>query len=271
MKVEQIIKKLSNYCDKIGITEVKNDNSWLQPAATFHIDFLNKKLIDNKIDYYWYQKCYRQDDVCLEQPSDRSAIHHQFQIVIKKPTDCFNFIFGICKVLGLNNKLVTFNVDNWNNRIIGCYGKGWEVLYKGMEIAQITFIDKINNKAVDNLTLEFAIGVERLAMLTEPSYFNYFDLYEDLENANSIKKYNDETIERIEKTPYWQYINKIKEEIINIITLSKNKLLNVNLRYQKFLVCNELFNMLHASNQIHYSIRYKLISLLSNIFSIYVL
>ena len=266
MYVENIGKKIFKFFENKEFKFIKSKNCIFEPAATFYM-INNPYIYKDNTNYIYSQRCNRPEDSNLFVKADRKAIHHQVQILDKSGKNPLLIVEELLEYLGLDFKLVYIDIDNWSNRIIGCYGKGWEVQYKGVEIMQITCIDKMLSKNVSRSVVEYAIGLERIAMCM-CNYDDYYKLYKDKYYAEVLKSLNLKMFQLIEtinsERNIQLYLDNIKSYLIEILLL-KLKNFNRDVIYNRVALISHLFNIVYATKSLHYVLRAKLIQTICRI------
>lgn len=121
-----------------------------------------------------YSACYVQPSI---RPADsrygkninRLYMHHQYQVIIKKPDvfiDVQNLYLRSLHAIGLDfsKNDLRFIEDDWKNASIGAFGLGWEVWLNGTEVTQFTFMQTLGGVSLDIVPVEITYGLERLVM-----------------------------------------------------------------------------------------------------------
>lgn len=139
---------------------------------------------------FFFQRCHRPWDFRKSSlginRSSRSSVHTQLQVLSKgflsEPQHTLLLSRMVAR-LGLDPAHLRFARDDWKSTTIGAYGRGYEVLYRGVEICQLTLFDQYLFKRVPTV-LEVTFGLERLALVlinekrvrtTKVIAYRYFD------------------------------------------------------------------------------------------------
>jgi glycyl-tRNA synthetase len=103
---------------------------------------------------------------------------HQFQVVLKpSPINNQDLYLGSLEAIGIDRSKhdIRFVHDDWESPTLGAYGLGWEVWVDGMEATQFTYFQTVGQFKVHPITVEYAYGIERLAMYSQ-NVDNVYDL-----------------------------------------------------------------------------------------------
>lgn len=103
---------------------------------------------------------------------------HQYQVLLKpSPLNNQQLYLDSLKAIGLNLEKhdIRFVHDDWESPTLGAYGLGWEVWIDGMEATQYTYFQTVGQFKVHPVSVEYAYGIERLAMYIQ-GVDNVYDL-----------------------------------------------------------------------------------------------
>ena len=109
---------------------------------------------------------------------NRLGHYYQYQVLMKPtPPDCQALLLDSYRAIGLDPTLhdIRFVEDDWENPTIGAWGLGWEVWCDGMEVTQFTYFQQVGGIPTAVPSVEFTIGLERLAMYIQ-GVENVYDL-----------------------------------------------------------------------------------------------
>ncbi len=226
------MKKVNSFnkiIEKLNIFWRNNGCIIMQPidqevgAATFHpTTFTNA--INNKIwNAAYTQISKRPSDVKCNTFSNKSAIFHQYQVIMKpSPKKIQELYLQSLKNIGINIKKneIKFVEDNWQSPSLGAAGIGWEVRLNGMEVTQFTYFQQMGNIECNPIMVEIAYGLERITM-----------------HLQNIDKINDIIIDTIKNKNikyidiFGQYENELSAYISKELKI--NELLDNFLRLEK--------------------------------------
>lgn len=170
-------KKMSEFWTSKGCDIIKPFIDANIGAATYHPEgtfFQCLKQEHSKIAFL--QQCNRPDDGAEGAFIDnsRSNLFFQYQVLIT-PADHLDK-FGIDLVKESLNYISpgfsdhnTIDVyeDNWKSPSIGAFGLGYELRVNGLEVAQITYIQKMGGVELQVPSLEIAYGFDRIVMILQ--------------------------------------------------------------------------------------------------------
>ncbi len=130
------------------------------------------------------------------QNPNRMQFFHQYQVIIKpSPPNIQQLYLQSLEAIGFRLKEhdIRFVHDDWEQPSLGAWGLGWEVWRDGMEMTQFTYFQAVGGVELRPVTVEIAIGLERLAM-TVQGVDNVFDLkwddrvtYGDIFHENDVE------------------------------------------------------------------------------------
>ena len=157
-------------------------------AATSHPETILKVVSKRPYKIAFMQKCRRPQDSRSTEGLNRLHRHTQFQVLMAPPPESIQAMAEISLIqAGINPKSSTiqFLEDNWQNPSIGAAGKGYEVRCNGMEVLQFTYFQQIFGESLQNIPVELAYGLERLAMMIQKKS-NVFDLVMDIVDGHEV-------------------------------------------------------------------------------------
>ena len=169
------------------------------------------------------------------------------------------------KDLGLNHHEITWKENNWNSTALGAYGNGWEVLYNGVEIAQVTYFYKMgginlleNSIDYQKRPIEITYGLERILMVLTHTEI-LWNQYTQYKAIRSIEENTFLDLDHLQENLYQLMINRLNyaEELI------EKELIYA--AYDQYLDANNDFNNLDAAGLLSTEKRRYIISLLKNI------
>lgn len=141
----------------------------LHPYGTFY-----RCLHQKKSRVAFLQQCNRPEDRSNNVINDltRSNLFFQYQVLItpfndidKCPIDLFKESLENL-YSGFTDKFsIEVLKDDWKSPCIGAFGIGYEVRVNGLEVAQITYIQKIGGLSLSVPSLEIAYGFDRILMI----------------------------------------------------------------------------------------------------------
>jgi glycyl-tRNA synthetase alpha chain len=171
-------------------------------AGTFHPATTLRALGPKPWRAAYVQPSRRPSDGRYGQNPNRLAQHHQYQAILKpSPPNSQALLMDCYRAIGLDPLLhdIRFVEDDWESPTLGAWGLGWEVWCDGMEVTQFTYFQQVGGLAVATPSVEYTIGLERLAMYIQ-NVENVYDLdfngagmtYGDvfLRNEQECSRYN---------------------------------------------------------------------------------
>ncbi|MCV2528289.1 MAG: glycine--tRNA ligase subunit alpha [Candidatus Lightella neohaematopini] len=188
---------------------------------------------------------------------NRLLQYYQFQVILKPSTNKLQelYIKSLKSLkLDLNNNDIKFIEDNWEHPTLGAYGLGWEVWFNGMEITQITYLQKMGGLKCNPVMGEITYGLERLAMCIQ-KVNNIYDIVWSNSKKGTVFYKNIFYQNELENSKYYfEYINKnfllrlfiyYEKEINRLINLDNPLILPA---YELVMKNIHIFNILDASN-----------------------
>ena len=147
-------------------------------AGTFHPGTTLRALGPKPWRAAYVQPSRRPSDGRYGQNPNRLVQHHQYQAILKpSPPDSQALLMACYRTIGLDPLLhdIRFVEDDWESPTLGAWGLGWEVWCDGMEVTQFTYFQQVGGIPVATPSVEFTIGLERLAMYIQ-NVENVYDL-----------------------------------------------------------------------------------------------
>jgi len=147
-------------------------------AGTFHPGTTLRALGPKPWRAAYVQPSRRPSDGRYGQNPNRLVQHHQYQAILKpSPPDSQALLMDCYRTIGVDPLLhdIRFVEDDWESPTLGAWGLGWEVWCDGMEVTQFTYFQQVGGIAVATPSVEFTIGLERLAMYIQ-DVENVYDL-----------------------------------------------------------------------------------------------
>lgn len=191
----------------------------------------------------------RPEDGRFGESTNRLQRHHQLQVILKPdPGDPQEQFLHSLEAVGIEAHRcdIRFIPNDRQYQTLGIWGRGWEVLLNGQEIAQFTYIQHAAGEALGSIPVEITYGLERLAMMLQGVdsvwniRFSQEMLYKDLWKTNELQysiyhfeKANIKTLKRL-------YALNAKESVRCLAEKLILPAYNYNLR------CIYLFNVLMA-------------------------
>jgi glycyl-tRNA synthetase alpha chain len=147
-------------------------------AGTFHPATTLRALGPKPWRAAYVQPSRRPSDGRYGQNPNRLAQHHQYQAILKpSPPNAQALLMDCYRAIGLDPLLhdIRFVEDDWESPTLGAWGLGWEVWCDGMEVTQFTYFQQVGGIPVATPSVEYTIGLERLAMYIQ-NVENVYDL-----------------------------------------------------------------------------------------------
>lgn len=157
-------------------------------AATSHPETILKAVSKKPYKIAFMQKCRRPQDSRDMEGLNRLYRHTQMQVLLSPPPDSIQSMAETSLIQsGIDPKFcnIQFLEDNWQNPSIGAAGKGYEVRCNGMEVLQFTYFQQMFGEPLENVPVELAYGLERLAMVIQKKA-NVLDLIMDVVDGHEI-------------------------------------------------------------------------------------
>jgi glycyl-tRNA synthetase alpha chain len=139
-------------------------------AGTFHPTTTLYCLGPKPWRFAHVQPCRRPSDGRYGENPNRMQRFHQYQVVLKpSPDEALELFLQSLKEIGLGSDYHDIRLveDDWESPTVGASGLGWEVWCDGMEVAQITYMQYLGGIECYPVTIEFAYGLDRLAMFVQ--------------------------------------------------------------------------------------------------------
>lgn len=162
----KIITLLNNFWKKHGCVLVQPIDQEVG-AATFHPTTFVNAITSTPWNVAYTQISKRPSDIRHSSSSNRSAIFHQYQVIMKpSPNNIQNLYLESLNLIGINTKKneIKFVEDNWQSPSLGASGIGWEVRLNGIEVTQFTYFQQMGNVECFPVMVEIAYGLERITM-----------------------------------------------------------------------------------------------------------
>jgi glycyl-tRNA synthetase alpha chain len=147
-------------------------------AGTFHPATTLRALGPSDWRAAYVQPCRRPADGRYGENPNRLQHYYQFQAILKpSPANSQELYLESLGALGIDPLLhdIRFVEDDWESPTLGAWGLGWEVWCDGMEVTQFTYFQQVGGLAVATPSVEYTIGLERLAMYIQ-NVENVYDL-----------------------------------------------------------------------------------------------
>lgn len=139
-------------------------------AGTYHpATFFGALQQDTRISYVSPSR--RPQDGRYGESPNRMYQHHQFQVLLRpSPEFSQELVYHSFARLGIDKKYdIRFVDNNWESPVLGASGVGWEVWVNGLEVLQYTYFQKIGGIELNPTAVEYAYGLERLALIVNDS------------------------------------------------------------------------------------------------------
>lgn len=248
MNLFKIIEKLYKFWEEKIESIPFFENNIIVGAGTFHPVCFFSSLKRQQNSFMGVQKCTRKADGRYGESPNRLASHHQFQVLIhNSDLDIVSLYKESLEYIGLKDKFIYFNENNWENISIGAIGVGSEVLCDNTEISQFTYFQKMADITLENRTVEVAYGLERILCC-----LNLSSIYDCKWSKNiSYKEMRKE--EEKQFSNYYFNFNKGSEKEFNEFISESNMLIEYNLylpAYENLLKAIDIFNSMDAKKEI---------------------
>ncbi len=172
-----IVKNLSEFWTDKGCEILEEFKEEGIGAGTMHPNGTFFRCLDQKESKVAFmQQCVRPEDASNSRFKDlyRSNKFYQYQVLItpfnsieKHPFDILKDSLEYISPNFAKNNLIEILEDNWKSPSIGAFGIGYEVRVNGLEIAQITYIQKMGGIELKIPSLEITYGLDRIAMIIQ--------------------------------------------------------------------------------------------------------
>jgi len=216
-------------------------------AGTYHPATVFGALGDSHTSVCYIQPSCRPQDGRYGDSFNRMYQHHQFQVFLKPaPKDAQKLLYDCLDFIGIDTSVhdIRFIENNWESPVLGANGVGWEIWCDGTEVCQYTYFQKIGNKNLTVMPIEYAFGMERLLTI-----LNHSQHIMDIPWSHSVK-YRD--VRYQEENEYSEYVFKHikqKDKDMSESFAEVNRLLGLQLvcaAYDVFLTMVHRFNLLHG-------------------------
>lgn len=238
-------------------------------AGTYHPATVFGCFKPNSFVHY-VQPSRRPKDARKGQNSARLYIHHQYQVFsgwhktnLRPKENLQRVVYRSLNELGITDKYLQWKENNWNSTALGAYGKGWELLCNGVEIAQVTYFDKMGgielvtpNIDYCNRPTEITYGLERILMILGKMFWEKNIEY------NKIRELAESTLLDLDILQ-----ERLYEKMINTLQYAEQliKIKMVAAAYDQYLDANNDFNNLDAAGLLGNEKRGYIILLLKNL------
>lgn len=169
LSFQDLIKTLQNFWEEQGCMALMPYDMPMG-AGTFHPATVLRALGPDPHKAVFVQPSRRPADSRYGESPNRLGRHHQLQVLLKPAPENIQALYleSLTKI-GLNQKKhdIRFFEDNWQSPTMGASGLGWEVQCDGQEITQFTYFQVMGGLTCDPVTVELAIGLERLCMFLQ--------------------------------------------------------------------------------------------------------
>jgi glycyl-tRNA synthetase len=163
---QEVILRLQRYWAEYGCTiwqpySEKLGAGTMNPATTLRV------LGPEPWNVAYVEPSYRPDDGRYGQNPNRMQMHYQFQVILKpEPGNPQELYLESLEALGVDRLQhdLRFVEDNWESRVLGDWGLGWEVWLDGQEISQYTYFQQAGGYSLDPVSVELTYGLERIVM-----------------------------------------------------------------------------------------------------------
>ena len=251
---QSIVTKLQNYWHKVGCAIITPYDVEMG-AGTFHPATVLYCLGKKPWRCAFIQPSRRPADSRFGKHPNRLHKHHQFQVILKPaPENAQELYLNSLKEIGLNplEHDIRFVEDDWESPTLGASGLGWEVWCDGMEVTQVTYVQKMGGIDCEVAAIEFAYGLERILMYVQDKEDVYDLDYNEYIDPKSRISYGD-IFQRAEAefSTYSLEQANIQTLLSQFNELEKecHTLLNAKLAlpaYDLCIKCSHLFNLLDA-------------------------
>lgn len=177
MTVQELIRALQEYWAAHGCIVLPPYDMEVG-AGTFTPATFLRSLGPNPHSFAYVAPSRRPTDGRYGENPNRLYKFHQFQVILKpSPLDNQELYLRSLEAIGIDLKQhdIRFVHDDWESPTLGAYGLGWEVWVDGMEATQFTYFQTVGQFKAHPVTVEYAYGIERLAMYAQ-NVDNVYDL-----------------------------------------------------------------------------------------------
>lgn len=254
----EIVSRLKNFWISRGCI-ILEPHDLEMGAATSHPDTILRAVSKSAYKVAFLQKCRRPQDSRGGNGRNRLYRHTQMQVLLAPPPESIQHLAELSLIqAGINpkNSTIQFLEDNWQNPSLGAAGKGYEVRCNGMEVLQFTYFQQMFGEQLENVPVELAYGLERVAMMiqkkesvwdlvmdiVEGKEVTYRDIYGIFEKESSEAKFQPEQL---------YSLLDMHEEICR--NLAENGTFIPS--YEAFLKMSHTFNLLESTGTLDVSKR----------------
>ena len=267
---QDILMKMQNFWSK-------NNCLILQPydlnmgAGTFHPATAFSMQKDKNWNAAYIQPSRRPSDGRFANHPNRLQHYYQFQVVLKlNPFNIQDLYIQSLKNLAISAEKydINFVEDDWKSPTLGASGVGWEVQCNGMEISQITYIQKLGSIPCKPVIGEITYGMERLALMIQ-EVENISDIIWSVNPKVSYKNIFSSTEEEFSKFNFDAADTEILKSQFEQITkecikLAKEKNLPI-VAYDFCIQASNIFNLLDSRKIFSVSERERHIEIVRNL------
>ena len=228
-------------------------------AGTMHPETFLRVLGPAHWNVAYVQPSRRPADGRFGENPNRLFKHHQFQVILKPaPDEVQQLYLESLEACGINPRQhdVRFEEDNWESPTLGAWGIGWQVLFDGLEISQLTYFQQAGGLELAPISAELTYGLERIAMALQR-----VDSVFALEWSPGVKYAEVRLREEVEQSKYvFGRVNMTQADFASFHRDLFERyfgfagiLLDSGLVWpalEHCLKCSHLFNILDASNSI---------------------
>ena len=221
-------------------------------AGTYHPDVVFSTMTHQKKRIAFVQPSRRPFDSRKGAHANRLQKHHQFQVLLSPaPENVRDLVLKYFEFLGCDRlqEDIRFIKDDWTSPTLGAGGYGYEVWINGMEVLQLTYFQQMGGKSCSVVPVEFAFGLERLALALNPQADSIYDIQWDDTGIrysyvfmSQEKEFSEFNLMFANTEMTQQHLNDNLNE--SLIMSKQHRLPRVG--YELFLKANHLFNVLEA-------------------------
>lgn len=254
--LQAIINKLQNYWFKRGCIILQPIDTEVG-AGTLNPHTFFKILGLRSWNGVYVERCRRPSDGRYGKNPNKTQSYFQLQVILKPcPGNIQELYLESLKDIGiiLHNTDLRFIEDDWEHPALGACGLGWEVRLCGLEITQITYLQRCGTLNLDITSCEITYGLERITSYLQNinNYLNiiwsitpsgkkvrYFEIYEE-EYVYSYYNFH------FVNTSF--YFKQFECYYKDALKLLDKKILIPS--YEKILKCSHILNILDARGSI---------------------
>ncbi|KAK6162658.1 hypothetical protein DH2020_002499 [Rehmannia glutinosa] len=166
---QQAIQRLQEYWASVGCAVMQCSNTEVGAGTMNPLTFL-RVLGPEPWNVAYVEPSIRPDDSRYGENPNRLQRHTQFQVILKPdPGNSQDLFIRSLSALGINvnDHDIRFVEDNWESRVLGAWGLGWEIWMDGMEITQFTYFQQAGSLQLMPVSVEITYGLERILMLLQ--------------------------------------------------------------------------------------------------------